>query len=251
MPEAVADPNTLVDPGFMVEGPNGSVMVDPAKVPAKAETPSERPSWLPEKFKTPEDMAKAYGELETKLGTPKPETPATVTPEQAKEKGVDLDALQKEYSEKGALSADSLTALEAKGFTKEHVAQYIAGIQATQAKVRSEFAEIAGGDESLTNVLQWAQKNLSAEEQKSYDALLDSGNHLAAKTVLKDIVTRYKSEVGGDEPALIDATRAPSTSGLKPFASQAEAAAAIADPRYAKDPAYRLKVMQRINVSDY
>ena len=27
-----------------------------------------RPEWLPEKFKNAEDMAKAYGELESKLG---------------------------------------------------------------------------------------------------------------------------------------------------------------------------------------
>lgn len=29
----------------------------------------ERPEWLPEKYKTPEDLAKAYKELESKLGT--------------------------------------------------------------------------------------------------------------------------------------------------------------------------------------
>ena len=29
---------------------------------------TERPTWLPEKFKNAEDMAKAYGELENKLG---------------------------------------------------------------------------------------------------------------------------------------------------------------------------------------
>lgn len=30
---------------------------------------SRRPEWLPEKYKSPEDLAKAYKELETKLGT--------------------------------------------------------------------------------------------------------------------------------------------------------------------------------------
>ena len=32
--------------------------------------PSERPEWLPEKFKTPEDLAKSYSELEKKLSSP-------------------------------------------------------------------------------------------------------------------------------------------------------------------------------------
>lgn len=30
--------------------------------------PTDRPEWLPEKYKTPEDLAKAYKELESKLG---------------------------------------------------------------------------------------------------------------------------------------------------------------------------------------
>ena len=33
------------------------------------ETVSERPEWLPEKFESPEALAHAYGELESKLGT--------------------------------------------------------------------------------------------------------------------------------------------------------------------------------------
>ena len=33
------------------------------------DTQPERPEWLPEKYKTPEDLAKAYKELESKIGT--------------------------------------------------------------------------------------------------------------------------------------------------------------------------------------
>ena len=38
----------------------------------ETETPieSDRPDWLPEKFKSPEDMAKAYAEAERKLSEP-------------------------------------------------------------------------------------------------------------------------------------------------------------------------------------
>ena len=34
----------------------------------KVEQTSEKPEWLPEKYKTGEDLAKAYKELESKLG---------------------------------------------------------------------------------------------------------------------------------------------------------------------------------------
>ena len=32
------------------------------------QTQEDRPEWLPEKFKSPEDMAQAYSELEKKMG---------------------------------------------------------------------------------------------------------------------------------------------------------------------------------------
>ena len=38
--------------------------------PEPEEQAQDRPEWLPEKFSSPEDMAKAYGELESKLGNP-------------------------------------------------------------------------------------------------------------------------------------------------------------------------------------
>ena len=35
----------------------------------QAAQPQDRPEWLPEKFKTPEDLAKSYTELQSKLGS--------------------------------------------------------------------------------------------------------------------------------------------------------------------------------------
>ena len=42
---------------------------DNVEVAVATEAPvSDRPEWLPEKFKSPEDMASSYSELESKLG---------------------------------------------------------------------------------------------------------------------------------------------------------------------------------------
>jgi hypothetical protein len=43
--------------------------------------PSARPEWLPEKFQTPEDMAKSYGELSTKIGQKEEDIRKTLTEE--------------------------------------------------------------------------------------------------------------------------------------------------------------------------
>ena len=47
--------------------PNNLLDTAPAETEAPAD--AERPQWLPEKFKTPEDFAKSYSELEKKIGS--------------------------------------------------------------------------------------------------------------------------------------------------------------------------------------
>lgn len=56
--------------------------------PAEQGNP-ERPDWLPEKFKTPEDFVKSYGELEGKLG-------------ELSERAKQADALEDNYNELAA-----------------------------------------------------------------------------------------------------------------------------------------------------
>ena len=100
----------------------------------------ERPDWLPEKFKNAEDMAKAYGELESKLGsqdkTYENETKLSNKEEQPTDKkegdlsidknaqeavdkaGLNLETLQQEYSKDGQLADKSYDALEKAGIPK-------------------------------------------------------------------------------------------------------------------------------------
>ena len=49
------------------------------------EQQTERPEWLPEKFKSAEDMANAYSELEKKLGQPASEEQQEEEPQQTEE----------------------------------------------------------------------------------------------------------------------------------------------------------------------
>ena len=49
-------------------------------VEAVAEAPT-RPEWLPEKFKTPEDLVSSYSSLETKLGTSQDDLKASILQE--------------------------------------------------------------------------------------------------------------------------------------------------------------------------
>ena len=71
---------------------------------------SDRPSWLPEKFNTAEDLAKAYGELEKAYSSK--DAPQPMTQQQAEQAtGISLDNYYNEFAEKGELSEDSYNQL--------------------------------------------------------------------------------------------------------------------------------------------
>ena len=243
---------TLVAPAHVTETATG-VVADSSKIVPPAEK-VERPAWLPEKFKTVEDFKKSYEELESRLGKPAEPAKPAITAADAAAKGVDLKALGAEYASTGALSEKSYTDLAAKGFDKATVDTYINGLKAEGEKIAGAMQEIAGGPEKLTNVLQWAQTNLTPAEAKAYNDLIDAGMVDAAKMTLAGIVGRYNAAVGTD-PSLVAASPSLGTAGVVPFLSQQEVVDAMSarnnrgQKRYEVDPAYRAQVERRLSVS--
>lgn len=242
----------LEAPAHVKDGPNGSVQVDPALVPAPTpKVEGERPKWLPEKFKTVEDFAKSYAELEKKVGTPavtpetKPQTQNQVTAEAAQKAGIDMDALSQEYAKNGALSAESLESLNKAGFNQAAVDGYIAGQKAIADQQTATLEAVAGGKEQLKATLEWAKANLTEAERNGYDAALDSGNIELVKLAMQGVVSKYTAANGSD-PALVGGGEETRSGDAAPFASQAEIIRAMQDPRYKTDTAYQAKVYARL-----
>ena len=104
----------------------------------QAEQAEGRPDWLPEKFESPEAMAKAYAELEKKQSAGKPaEKPKAIeqpTREQVVESGLDISALEAEWNETGALSEESYKLAAEAGYSRDIVDNYIEGRQAVVAR---------------------------------------------------------------------------------------------------------------------
>ena len=73
------------------------------EIKEEVQTTEERPDWLPEKFKSAEDLAKAYGDLEKQFSSrPKEEAkPKEAVQETAKE---GLDKFYNEFAETGELT---------------------------------------------------------------------------------------------------------------------------------------------------
>ena len=224
---------------------------DEPKLNGEDETP-ERPEWLPEKFKTPEDMAKAYAELEKakSKGEAPDDKDTDATAEKAvDEAGLDMDALSKEYSESGELSKESLEALSKVGITEDMVQSYITGQEAQAAAAQKELLEPIGGDiEAYNKLTAWAGDNLSDAEVDEFNSVLATGNPSAVKMAIRDLSAKYEG-VNGTEPGR-QLSGKPNISGAAVYESTADLMKDMSNPEYAKNPAFRAKVEAKLGRSN-
>ena len=218
----------------------------------------DRPEWLPEKFKSAEDMAKAYSELESKLGQPqnqetsdKEETDAleeqvnqnaSEVSDLLDSKGLDFDVFQQEYLENGELSEEAFKALEDAGLPKSLVETWVQGQDALASQMTSEIYNLAGGEGEYQNLMQWATNNLPETEIDAYNATMDRMDANEVRFAVQGLYARYRSEA---EPSLLQGETGVVASGGK-FSSNAELTEAMRDPRYVKDPAYRQAVADKL-----
>ena len=106
----------------------------PVDVQEVSDTPkeSQRPDWLPDKFNSVEDLARAYTQLEQQFHTSNEETQLTTEQERFQneevpeiletspsqvhklldDRGLAFEVFQQEYNETGTLSKEALSALE-------------------------------------------------------------------------------------------------------------------------------------------
>ena len=204
------------------------------------------------KFDTQEDLVNAYKELESKIGSPKEqnkEEPTLDIPEGDAEQaveaaGLDMESLQNEFNDKGELTEESLLKLEKVGISKDIVDSYIQGQQAVAQKIETDIKSIAGGNDGYSDMIAWAKENLSADEVSAYNRVVNGRDIDATKMAVQGL----KARMGGNaEPNLVRGKAAISQSQ---FDSQAQITEAMKDPRYAKDPAYRDEVIEKINRSN-
>lgn len=225
----------------------------------------ERPEWLPEKFKTPEDMASAYQNLEKKLGGGQQEEETVSQNEQSKESetneqpsgsevqkaveaaGVDFNSLQNEYSEHGELSEDAYAKLADAGFPQDLVNSWIKGQEALAGDYQSSVQNIVGGADAYNEMITWASDNLSETEIAAYDRAVGSGDLDMVKLAVSGLQSKYQTAEGSD-PALIAGQSVSSSGGN--YSSWAEVTTAMRDPRYARDPAYRQSVADKLGRSN-
>ena len=213
------------------------------------------------KYENAEELEKAYLELQQKLGGG--EEPEQETEEEVEEEQVETPAAQglitdasSEYAENGELSAETMAKFSEMS-TSDLVQAYIE-MQANQTPAAepapdltsSEVNQIknyAGGEESYTQLMQWAGENLPEQSVAAFDSLVETGNLQAIQLAVAGVRAEYERNNGVDGELLTG--KAPTTTA-DVFRSQAEVVRAMSDPRYDDDPAYRQDVFNKLERSN-
>ena len=100
---------------------------------------------------------------------------------------------------------------------------------------------------NYNNVVEWAASNLPDNQIDAFDSVVDSGNPAAINIAFQGLQSKY-NEANGYEGRMLQGKPAGNSGQL--FRSQAELVAAMGDPRYDNDPAYRQDVISKLEQSD-
>jgi hypothetical protein len=216
------------------------------------------------KYKDAQELEKAYMELQSKLGEKGNEETASAeeeTPEEPKlSTGASLitDA-QKEYYDNGnklseetmakfseMSSADLLQAYIEINANNPQQAEEAQAADITEAQI-SDIKKSAGGDQVYANVVNWAKDNLEKSQVNAFDEVVNTGSVEAIKLAVAGLKAQYDN-ANGVEGRMVTG-KAPVNSG-DIYRSQAELVAAMNDPRYDRDPAYRQDVIEKLDRSN-
>ena len=229
---------------------------------SEEQTQEDRPDWLPEKFKSPEDMANAYSELEKKMGagakeqeqeqeqeegetTDEEEQPDDNTKEDTNTNDVIVEASKEFFENDGVISEETYKNLAEIGLPKELVDSYAAGQQALQQSEEGSIKSVTEGN--WDQMAEWAANNLSPEEVETFDDIVQNGTVEQAKLATKGLYAQFKAE-NGVSPKLVQG--AVNGSSTMPFKSNQELARAMSDPRYKSgDKSYHEEIDRRIAAS--
>ena len=217
------------------------------------------------KYKSAQELEKAYIELQAKLGEGKEDTETTTATEEPEEKptlseGATLitSASEEYFANDNKLSDETLakfSAMSSQDLIKAYMEvqsspefqqQQAAPAEISEAQV-NQIKNAAGGDAAYSNIINWSKANLPKEQLSAFDNVVDTGNVQAINLAVAGLKAQYDN-ANGVEGRMVTG-KAPTNSG-DVFRSQAELVAAMSDARYDRDPAYRQDIIEKLDRSD-
>ena len=224
---------------------------------------AEQEGLLAGKYKNEKELESAYLELQKKLGDSdgvqegKQETEeVTEEPEDNPAMSLISEASAEFYANENSLSDDTIEKFSSMS-SKELVSAYIQSLKNAPAQESAEVdmsdADVnqvqnsIGGEKQYNAVVSWAAENLPKNKLDAFDNLVGTGNTEAIELAIAGLKAQYDNANGYEGRTL---QGKPAKSSGDVFRSQAELVAAVSDPRYDNDPAYRQDVISKLDRSD-
>ena len=220
------------------------------------------------KYKSSEELEKAYIELQKKLGDSKEQEETekasaekeTEDKPQLSEGATLITDASKEYFDNGnKLSPETLakfSTLSSQDLIKAYMeVQSNPEFQQQQAAPPAEITtsqinqikNSAGGEKAYANIVNWAKTNLPQDQINAFDEVVNTGSVQAIQLAVSGLKAEYDN-ANGVEGRMVTGKNAPNNGDV--FRSQAELVRAMNDARYDSDPAYRQDVIEKLDRSD-
>lgn len=241
------------------------------------ENTDEKEKLLAGKYKTVEELEKAYGELQRKLSgsadkksgdsdKPTPENADKDKPEENKLEeslkigDLDCQPIFDEFEKTGDVSKENYNKLAAavkkQGLAKAYLDAYIqnakAARQAQQGlsmETQSKLLEPFGGQEEFAKLKAWAKNNVDKSDIETFNKAMWSGDKGLAHIALAGLFSAYNKAMGSSTKDLLkgnaDVVKEKENSGG--YSSVEEIMAAMGNRKYTEDPSYRASVTKKFN----
>jgi len=228
------------------------------------ERAQEENRMLAGKYESAEELEKAYIELQKKLGESnnelRQEDPQGERREEEVEEQAEADPLiqllqeasNEYYSNDGQLSPEmmeKLTEMDSRDLLNAYIQiqQNAQGPEDFTQEQVTDIQNFVGGEEAYGNLVTWASENMPQNFVQAFDNLINVGDPDMVKLAVVGLQAAFQ-EANGYEGRMLSGKPAQTKEDV--FRSQAEVVAAMSDPRYDRDPAYRQDVFAKLDRSD-
>ena len=219
------------------------------------------------KFESTEDLAKAYEELQSKLGqtteTPTEEPASDATDDSSLEidntpptQNETIQKASEEFWENGEITDESYAKLNEMGLSKDIVDQFAEGMKAKQElgqyqvqQLQQEAFNQVGGEDNYRDMSNWAKESLSDADLKAYNDNVNSGDQAKINFAVNGLYAQYSKNNSQPPQSQMSGMNAPQ--GVTGFKNIQEQIQAQGDPRYKTDPNFRAEFMERVAASAY
>ena len=219
------------------------------------------------KYQNAEELEEAYLELQRKLGSDDDDEVEDTTLDEDDYDDYDenvvagietiQDASQQYFDNDGAIDPETMERF-AQMDGRDLVEAFMAIQENSPDSVGQQYPDLTdaemntvynsvGGEAEYDKLTSWAADNMDDKALDAFNSIIDQGNPTAIQIAVAGMKAEYDN-VEGYEGRMLQGKAAKNSRDA--FRSQAEVVAAMSDPRYDKDPAYRQDLYDKLERSN-